>query len=303
MSVLGKLLSKGMQRQAARAEALRRAGIEPIVPDHLRGEDLVGRGVEDQITGGVRPLQEAAERYMRDAGIDYRPQRQFVEVDPEFATRVAKAYEEMKHNPNDPMVRAAYQKMIEETVAQYEALRRAGYKFDFMPEGRDPYGNPRNAIKDLVQNKRMLVFPTEAGFGGPASKHIDVSDNPLLMKVGEKWSGKDVTANDLFRAVHDAFGHAKEGVGFRARGEENAFQQHMTMYSPLAARAMATETRGQNSWVNFGPYAAKNRRASPADTEYAPQKVGLLPDELVFGRTVRADLLRRARELERSMGY
>jgi hypothetical protein len=81
----------------------------------------------------------------------------------------------------------------------------------------------------------------------------------------------------VFRAVHDAFGHAKHGVGFRARGEENAFQSHARMYSPEALPAVASETRGQNSWVNYGPYGAKNRTASPIDTEYAEQKTGIMP--------------------------
>ena len=50
------------------------------------------------------------------------------------------------------------------------------------------------------------------------------------------------------------------------------------MYSPEALPAMTTETRGQNSWVNFGPHAAQNKGASAADTVYAPQKTGILPD-------------------------
>ena len=40
---------------------------------------------------------------------------------------------------------------------------------------------------------------------------------------------------------------------------------------------MTSETRGQNSWVNFGPEAAFNATASGADTVYADQKTGLLP--------------------------
>jgi len=62
-----------------------------------------------------------------------------------------------------------------------------------------------------------------------------------------------------------------------ARGEENAFQAHMRMFSPEAQKALATETRGQNSWVNFGPKGAENR-ANPANTTYATQKAGILPD-------------------------
>src|SRR5262249_10272335 len=73
------------------------------------------------------------------------------------------------------------------------------------------------------------------------------------------------------------FGHFKEGVGFRADGEENAWRSHAAMFSELARGALTSETRGQNSWLNYGPPAEHNKTASPADTIYAPQKVGLMP--------------------------
>ena len=50
------------------------------------------------------------------------------------------------------------------------------------------------------------------------------------------------------------------------------------MYSDLARPAMTNETRGQNSWVNYGPYGDKNRTADAEHTVFAPQKIGLLPD-------------------------
>lgn len=166
--------------------------------------------------------------------------------------------------------------MIEETMAQYEALRKKGYKFDFMPEGGDIYGNPRNAINDIVQNKRLSVFQTEQGFGGASAAEASQA-NPLLMKTGEFWNGKPVLANDVFRAVHDVFGHGKHGTGFRAAGEENAFQSQARMYSPDALPAATSETRGQNSWVNYGPFGQSNRNANALATEYAEQKVGIMP--------------------------
>lgn len=49
------------------------------------------------------------------------------------------------------------------------------------------------------------------------------------------------------------------------------------MYSDEARGAMASETRGQNSWVNYGPHGEANRTASGADTVFADQKVGLMP--------------------------
>jgi len=120
------------------------------------------------------------------------------------------------------------------------------------------------------------VFPTNDGFG--SNEDFDPSQNPLLAPTKYKTEdGEPMLANDVFRVVHDYFGHIKNGVGFRARGEENAWQSHASMYSPLARRAMTVETRGQNSWVNFGPNAAENATANGADTIYADQKIGLLP--------------------------
>ena len=64
-------------------------------------------------------------------------------------------------------------------------------------------------------------------------------------------NGRPMLANDVFRFVHDFFGHGTLGNSFGPIGEENAWNVHSRMYSPLARRAMTTETRGQNSWVNF----------------------------------------------------
>lgn len=231
-----------------------------------------------RVFGPHAPIRESARRYMLRNGLPYNPPTDYVKVDVERATRIAEAFEAMKHNPEDPETKRAYRALIDETVAQYRQLiKDTGLVVEFI-EGADPYGNPRNAILDVVENNHLWVFPTEAGFGGPASGDVDISGNPLLEIVpGIKISGRPVTANDLFRVVHDVFGHIKEGVGFRADGEENAWRMHSAMYSPLARRAMTTETRGQNSWVNFGPFGETNRTASGADTEYAPQKIGLLP--------------------------
>jgi hypothetical protein len=139
----------------------------------------------------------------------------------------------------------------------------------------DPYAtNPRLAARDVAENNHLWFFPTEGGFG-TVNK---ITDNPMLRKTGEKIGDHDLLANDMFRVVHDYFGHLKEGHGFRAAGEDNAWRTHAQMYSDLARPAMTTETRGQNSWVNYGPHGEKNRTASGADTTYADQKVGLMPE-------------------------
>lgn len=249
-------------------------------------------GLPDRVTvdGAVRrfgpsaSIREVAKAYASAAGINYQPPRDYVRVDPDRAKRIADAFDAMPHNPKDPAVKAAYDALISETLAQWEAIKAAGLQVEFI-EGADPYGNPRNAILDITENNHMWVYPTTAGFGTGAE--VDTSDSPMLAIVpGETISGKPVRVNDIFRIVHDYFGHAKEGVGFRADGEENAWRSHSAMYSPLARKALATETRGQNSWLNYGPHGDRNRTAKVEDTVFAPQKVGLLPDWVVTNGAV-----------------
>jgi hypothetical protein len=40
---------------------------------------------------------------------------------------------------------------------------------------------------------------------------------------------------------------------------------------------MTSETRGQNSWLNFGPHGEKNKTARTEDTVFADQKIGVMP--------------------------
>lgn len=235
-------------------------------------------------TGPDPRIVEVAERYARDNGIDLKRQGEYVDVNPEFAARVAQAYEEMPHAPDDPKVREAYADLIRQTRAQYDALVDAGYRFYFYDSTNDPYaGNPFNAIRDLRENQKMAVYATGEGFG--SSEEFDPQGNPLLADTGLEWGfgsedgpKRRVSANDLFRAVHDAFGHSMEGAGFRARGEENAWQAHRRLFTGPAVGAMTSETRGQNSWLNYGPAAEKNRTAKVEDTVFADQKTGLMPE-------------------------
>jgi hypothetical protein len=261
-----------LQRQGLMANILPPKRFQgPLLEGLPEAVDVGGRMEQ---FGTDQRIVDLAKQYMADKGITYSPQKPYAAVDVKRAEKIAKEYAAMKHDPSDPKTKKAYEALAKETQDQYEQLLKAGYKFDFI-RGADPYGNPRNAINDLVMNKRMSVFPTESGFGSSA---VDISGNPLLARSDLRIANDpSTTYNDLFRAVHDVFGHAKHGVGFRARGEENAFQSHARMYSPEALPAAASETRGQNSWVNFGPFGEQNRIASPANTIYADQKTGLMP--------------------------
>lgn len=250
------------------------------VPVERIGDTAPAKGLSGLPTSSVGPsgeVQRTAEAYMASAGLPYNPPSAYVQADPERGARIAKAYEEMVDAPTDPEVRAAYEALAKETMAQYQALKALGYTFDFIQEGQpDPYtGGPREALLDMKNNKHLWVYPTTSGYGDTGATASDTQ--PMLRPTGETLNGQPMLVNDVFRVVHDVFGHAKDGVGFGATGEENARQSHVRMFSPLAARAMTSETRGQNSWVNFGPFGEQNRN-NQRETIYAPQKLGLLPE-------------------------
>lgn len=224
-------------------------------------------------------LHDAAEAYMKSAGLPYDPPATYQKVDPDRATRIADEFDKMAHAPDDPAVKASYAALAKETLAQWQTLKATGLKVEWIKPGQaNPYAaSPRLAEMDVALNNHWWGFPTDMGFGTGPEAEAAMKDNPLLAPTDEVVDGRHLVVNDVFRIVHDMFGHAKEGVGFRADGEDNAWRSHAAMYSPLARAAMTSETRGQNSWVNYGPYGKQNRTANEADTHFAPQKIGLMP--------------------------
>jgi len=279
-----KLARKGPQFTKAQLKAAEEAATRAAgghAPLEGLPREALDVGGAPFVPGPWAPGRDIAEEYMRAAGLPYVPPKTYAKVDVPRAEKIAKAFDEMPHAPNDPKVRASYDAMVDETVAQFKALENAGIKFEFIKPGmKDPYAaTPRLAQKDVIENKHLWVFPTEGGFGsGTEASAKAMQDNPLLRPTDITVDGRKLVANDVFRIVHDFFGHIKEGHGFRAAGEENAWRSHAAMYSDLARPAMTTETRGQNSWLNYGPHGEKNRTAKSEDTVFADQKIGLLPD-------------------------
>lgn len=240
-------------------------------------DKAISVGGEPFVPGPVEKIHKTAESYMRGTGRPYEPPQTYQPVDVERAKRIAEEYEKMEHAPNDPHVKRSYDALISESEAQLAAIQESGLKIEFIKPGQhDPYAaTPRLATKDMLENNHLWVFPTEGGFGSPLT---GVESHPMLRPTNIVIDGRRLLANDVFRIVHDYFGHFKDGVGFRAAGEENAWRSHSAMYSDEARPAMTTETRGQNSWLNYGPHSEHNQGASAKDTIYAQQKAGILPD-------------------------
>lgn len=179
-------------------------------------------------------------------------------LDPTLGAAIAAAY--VKAPVRDPRADDAYAAFRRETIRQYEYLvgRRefGGLGVQVRITSIDPYADAATMVEDIA-HRELKVFATSAT-GNP---HPYLSD----------------AENDIFRAVHDAFGHAAIGRGFDGHGEEAAWLKHSGMYSPLARRALTTETRGQSCTMIFH---LQGRR-------FAEQKAALLPPVFSDPRTVR----------------
>lgn len=243
---------------------------------------------------GIRAVGSQARAYVeqaRGAGRQIEPHPEsfeYLPVDEDRARTIADTYESLPHDPTNPIVQESYDAMIDETIDQYNFLEGEGVKFEAAVD--DPYATSADMIADVRDNNRLKFFLTDL--------EDFPSDHPLARPTGVMMDTpegpREMVANDLFRAVHDYFGHSAEGFQFGPRGEENAWGLHSAMYSPRARPAMSFETRGQNSWVNSGPQMrgpdgqilrkGDEGYLTPQEREFAPQKANVLPEHLATVR-------------------
>lgn len=168
---------------------------------------------------------------------------------PSVSKMIASAYEDVKNLPNDERVKKAYDAMIRETLQQYDFIVSKGLKAERYEGKGEPYKNSQEMIDDIKNNNHLYFLPNDEAFGEDPKM---AEGNIGLQKSGRKLSdGYELTNSEVFRIVHDYFGHGSLGNEFGAIGEENAALQHVAMYSNEAIPAVVYQTRGQNSWVNF----------------------------------------------------
>ena len=192
----------------------------------------------------VQAATRAAQSYAQSVGLRHSTAGLgSLQVNPHRGFAIQQAYRGAEGAPEHPGIRQSYAAMRDETNAQYEHMTKPveaggmGIRHEVTPH--DPYRGvgsgahgSAQAMAHDIRHGRIQTMSTEATGG-----HAFFSNEE----------------NDKFRAVHDVFGHAATGRGTTRHGEEAAFQSHVQMYSPAARPAMASETRGQNSFLNFSP--------------------------------------------------
>lgn len=224
-----------------------------------------------------------------------------VEGSPEYKSSIFSAYasrypsllESVQAKDYEDLLQKSYRQLAAETKLQFDRLpvgttyHRGDLDYVTSTGGTNSIG----MLRDVIQNKNLNVFR-----GGDRHDFL----NEIDPETG-------LNTNEMFRAVHDYFGHGVRGNKFDAAGEETAYGAHSQMFSPLARMAMASETRGQNSLVNYSPLnidletkiddAQKGLLSAKTDAEkaeisnvimdlqgqrrYADQNAVLLPPEMI----------------------
>lgn len=213
---------------------------------------------------------------------------------------IAKEYADAKvDNLSDPKVQRAYTALVEKVNDQYDTILKG---IDVEPwaekqedgtwkskEGQ-PYKSSAEMQEDMRGNKHLYFFiTTSESFGTAKEGQKPFSEtHPMFQQSGKTTqNGFPLMNNDILRAVHDAIAHGAFGLQFGPTGEEAAWRAHMaTVNDPWARWALTTETRGQNSWVNYRDEFVNSDGSpkkkgdpgyvSPSDRPFADQKADLL---------------------------
>lgn len=265
----------------------------------------------------VTPLQVATEYTERELGEKYKlPKnppsslqkqapigRVFLEAtkeSPQYKAAAFKSYERAmpeilqknRIKNYDDLLEKSYLQLAKEVKAQFDALP---ISMSYYRGAEGAYKSSKELFEDIDKRGHMFVYR-----GGDPHDFLGQIDPDTGLSY-----------NEMFRAVHDYFGHAVHRNQFGPIGEETAWAAHSAMLSPLARIAMSSETRGQNSLVNYSPLNAElkaqilefdneiaaamrygydpgdikklqeARLALFNDFQYAPQKSVVLPAEML----------------------
>lgn len=177
---------------------------------------------------------------------------------PVDSVHIAAWYDAEPSRPDDPIVKEAYSLLAAEIERQYQEIVRGGLGVDCTPyDDNDNIGVSSADVFHSLRTRRVLrVYD-----GG--------SPHPVLTPL-QNWK---------LRAVHDVLGHYVGLHQFGPLGEHRAFGEHSRLFADgPALLALCTETRCQNSWVNFGPHSHLDPSARP----YAEQKATIPPASFLF---------------------
>lgn len=228
----------------------------------------------------------------RLAGVAVRP-------DEEYCRAAAACYDEAPLLAYDAQLGRRYERFKLQNLRQYETIIDAGLEIAPWQGGDQPYEDSQQLCESVRETGRLYVYLTRSGHGpSPATGF-----HPLREPAGISAGGVEFCHNDVFRAVHDIFGHVMFGNGFGPKGEFLAAFCHLHMYSPDVHPVLFTEHVGQICWFFYGPHLMDANGALPrkGDPAYVPAARRPYPEQKVFPFPERLlDGFTRMFQLERS---
>lgn len=207
----------------------------------------------------VSDLAEGAKRWAEKLGRTHSTE-QFENIRADDSYRAL--YPEVRKSIGQPMTKrmqSSYESLRREIPKQYKYLtspvEHGGLGISVEVTHENPYEHPSQMAEDVRKNKRLKVLSTESTGGHGLFSNEE---------------------NDMFRAIHDAFGHLATARDFTRHGEEAAYSSHASMFSKKALPALVSETRAQNTYLihagDFPPNA-------PINVPDWATKVGNMPPE------------------------
>ena len=170
-------------------------------------------------------------------------------------------------------LRRRYDRFKQENIDQYHAITRTGIKVEPWHGPGQPYRGSADLRQSVRSSGVLRVFRTAAGHGPGRSDAF----HPMREPSGISVAGVEFSHNDIFRAVHDIFGHVMFDNSFSARGEFRASHCHMWMYSADVHPVLFTEQIAQICWFYFGPHLTGGRPVR----RYPVQKVFEFPQRFL----------------------
>ncbi|MEV5826883.1 crotonobetainyl-CoA--carnitine CoA-transferase [Spirillospora sp. NPDC052242] len=200
-------------------------------------------------------------------------ERARIVLDEDFCREVAAYYQRAPRRRESPELLRSYEILKKNNLLLYRSVRAAGFAVEPWRGDGPPYRDSRDLRERVTATRRLRVLATAAAHGPPS----DTGPHPLREPSGVRVRRYEFLHNDLFRAVHDLFGHVMAGYGFGPAGELAATRVQGRLYPAEAWPALFTEQIGQTCWFFYGPH-----RSVPAPRRpYPEQKVFAFPDSFL----------------------
>jgi hypothetical protein len=203
-----------------------------------------------------------------------------VRVDPQFCREVAAHFDAAPSREPGPALAHRYQRFAEENLRHYALLERAGVRLRPWRGDGQPYQGSDHLVTEVTRTRELHVYLTATGHGPGAT----APGHPLCKPSGIVVDGVELLHNDVFRAVHDVFGHIMLGASMGVAGEFLAAFGHMAMYSPEVHPVLFTEQISQICWFFRGAHLEDGTGRLPARGEpgWTPPQRRPYPEQKVF---------------------